>query len=123
MEIIEAAMEGAARYGACVVGMPVKDTIKITDADNDASGTPDRSRLWLVQTPQAFSRELITGAYDRLFENPASQEGITDDAMVVETMTRHKVRLIRGSYENIKVTTPEDMEIAGIFLKKRENNS
>ena len=49
--------------------------------------------------------------------------GITDDAMVVETMTRHKVRLIRGSYENIKVTTPEDMEIAGIFLKKRENNS
>lgn len=123
VEIIEAAMEGAARYGACVVGMPVKDTIKITDADNDASGTPDRSRLWLVQTPQAFSRELITGAYDKLFENPASQEGITDDAMVVETMTRHKVRLIRGSYENIKVTTPEDMEIAGIFLKKRENNS
>lgn len=118
-KIIIDAMRGAREYGACVVGMPVKDTIKAVDDQGNAEHTPDRSRLWLVQTPQAFSYELIREAYDRLFENPSVQEGITDDAMVVETMTPQKVHLIKGSYENIKVTTPEDLEIAGIFLKKK----
>lgn len=122
-EIIWAAMEGAARYGACVVGMPVKDTIKVVDSQGDADYTPDRSRMWLVQTPQAFSYQVVREAYDRLFENPAAQAGITDDAMVVEKMTGHRVRLIRGSYQNIKVTTPEDLEIAGIFLRKMGKNS
>ena len=119
-EIIQAAMDGAAAYGACAAGMPVKDTIKMVDDQGNAYHTPDRSHMWLVQTPQAFSYELIKKAYDRLFEHPSAQEGITDDAMVVETMTRHKVRLFKGTYENIKVTTPEDLEIAGIFLRKME---
>lgn len=117
-EIIRAAIDGAAACGACAVGMPVKDTIKIVDDQGDAEHTPDRSHMWMVQTPQAFSYGLIRKAYDRLFEETSRQRGITDDAMVVETMTRHKVRLIKGSYQNIKVTTPEDLEIAGIFLRK-----
>lgn len=118
-DIICRAMEGAARYKACVIGMPVKDTIKIADEEGNASHTPDRSTLWQIQTPQAFSYDLVREAYDRLFENPSLEPGITDDAMVVETMTKHKVHLIPGSYENIKVTTPEDLEIAGLFLKRR----
>ena len=81
-------MEGAARYKACVIGMPVKDTIKIADEEGNASHTPDRSTLWQIQTPQAFSYGLVRTAYDRLFENPSMERGITDDAMVVETMTK-----------------------------------
>lgn len=119
-EIIRAAMDGAARYGACAVGMPVKDTIKVADRDGNAACTPDRSTLWMIQTPQAFDYGLVRAAYDRLFEDPSAQPTITDDAMVVEIMTRQKVHLVKGSYENIKVTTPEDLEVAGVFLKKRE---
>lgn len=117
--MIEAAIDGAERYGACVVGMPVKDTIKVIDQEGNASYTPDRNSLWMVQTPQAFSYGLIKSAYDKLFENISLQQGITDDAMVVETITQHKVHLIKGSYENIKVTTPEDLEIAKTFLRRR----
>lgn len=117
-EIIAAAMDGAAKYKACVIGMPVKDTIKIADQEGNAFQTPDRSRLWQIQTPQAFSYSLVREAYDRLFENPSMEQGITDDAMVVEMMTGEKVHLIKGSYENIKVTTPEDLDIARIFLRR-----
>lgn len=122
-EIINAAMEGAARYGACVVGMPVKDTIKVADSDGNAACTPNRSTLWMVQTPQAFSYRLVRMAYDRLFRNPPVQQKITDDAMVVEAMTQRKVHLIIGSYENIKVTTPEDLEIAGVLLKRHRKKA
>ncbi len=115
--IIKNAIHGARQYGACVIGMPVKDTIKEADSDGFAADTPDRSRLWAVQTPQAFSYELVRRAYDCLMEDESRQAGITDDAMVVETMTEHPVKLIRGSYENIKVTTPEDLILAAEFLK------
>lgn len=118
-KIIRMAMDGAARYKACVIGMPVKDTIKVVDEAGNASHTPDRSLLWLIQTPQAFSYDLVRTAYDRLFENPSMEKGITDDAMVVETMTRQRVHLMKGSYENIKVTTPEDLDVAAVFLRRR----
>lgn len=117
-EIIENAIEGAENYGACVVGMPVKDTIKVSDLQGFASETPDRSTLWLIQTPQAFEQKLIVEAYEKLMESESSQMGITDDGMVVETMTDKRVKLIQGSYSNIKVTTPEDLEIAEILLKR-----
>ena len=120
-DIIQAAITGAAENGACVIGMPVKDTIKIADEADYAESTPDRNRLWMIQTPQAFSYELVLGAYQRLFENEEYQKGITDDAMVIETMTSHKVRLIRGSYKNMKVTTPEDMAVVEIFLQSEEH--
>lgn len=122
-EIIRAAMDGAAATGACVIGMPVKDTIKVADDHEDADYTPDRSRLWLIQTPQAFSFQLIMSAYEALLAHPHAQKGITDDAMVVEKMCGRKVHLIRGSYENIKVTTPEDLEVAGAFLRRRKKES
>ncbi len=117
--IIRAALGGAREYGACVVGMPVKDTIKVSDAEGFAVQTPDRSALWQVQTPQAFAYRLVREAYDRLMAQPALQKGITDDAMVVESLTGERVKLILGSYKNMKVTTPEDMEIAEVFLRGR----
>ena len=102
--------------GACVAGMPVKDTIKVVDGEGYAKTTPDRRTLWQVQTPQVFRYSLVREAYGRLMEKGISS--VTDDAMVVETMTDTRVRLVEGSYRNLKITTPEDLEAAEIFLKK-----
>lgn len=118
--IIQAALDGARKYGACVTGMPVKDTIKVADQEGFAAHTPDRARLWQVQTPQAFCCRLVREAYDRLMADPALQKGVTDDAMVVESLTGERVRLIQGSYKNIKVTTPEDIVVAEAFLRERQ---
>ena len=119
-EIIMRAVEGAQQYEACVVGMPVKDTIKLADNQAFAAETPDRARLWQIQTPQAFAYPLIRDAYDRVMGDERLQVGITDDAMVVESQTDRKVKLIPGSYENLKVTTPEDLVIASALLAKRQ---
>lgn len=118
-EIIRRAADGAVDFGACVAGMPVKDTIKETDETQYGVRTPRRDLLWAVQTPQAFEWKLIWNAYSQLMTQPELQEGITDDAMVLETVTGRKSKLIPGSYSNIKVTTPEDMIIAEAFLKER----
>lgn len=119
-EIIARAIEGVKTYEACVVGMPVKDTIKLADGQDFAAETPDRTRLWQVQTPQAFAYPLVKAAYDRIMVDESRQAGITDDAMVVESQTDHRVKLIPGSYENLKVTTPEDLVIAEALLARRK---
>ncbi len=115
-EIIERCYEEVMRTGACVAGMPVKDTIKITDREGYAAHTPDRSLIWQIQTPQVFETPLIIEAYTNLMREKEELTGeeikITDDAMVVENFTSHKVKLVKGSYENIKITTPEDLVIA-----------
>lgn len=116
-DIISRALCGAEEYEACVVGMPVKDTIKVADDGNFAAATPDRARLWQIQTPQAFSYPLVRAAYDAVMADESLQAGITDDAMVVESRTEKQVKLIEGSYENLKVTTPEDLVIAEALLK------
>ena len=115
-EIIERTLESVVKYQACVVGMPVKDTVKIADSEAFAKETPDRSTVWQVQTPQAFSYGLVFDAYTQMLQK--EEAGITDDAMVVERMTDYKVKLIEGSYRNIKITTPEDLPIAEAYLKK-----
>lgn len=112
--IIERTIKAVCEYQACVVGMPVKDTIKIVDSNAYAQETPNRSNVWLVQTPQAFSYPLIYDAYTRMLVD--EDTAITDDAMVVEHMTDYKVKLIEGSYQNIKITTPEDLDIAEVYL-------
>ncbi len=114
-ELIDTAIEGAKKYLACAVGMPVKDTIKIADEDGFAVQTPRRDLVWQIQTPQAFSYPLILKAYEHVRER--MPEGITDDAMVVEYGGYARVKLLRGSYRNLKVTTPEDMVLAEGFLK------
>ena len=102
--------------------MPVKDTIKVADADRFSESTPDRSTLWQIQTPQAFRFKLIYRAYEKIFAPGADRSHITDDAMVVELMTDTKVKFVEGSYSNIKVTTPEDMVIAEALLYKGEKH-
>lgn len=119
-EIITRTIEAAKIRGACVAAMPVKDTIKVADSDGFAATTPDRSTLWQIQTPQTFKFGLIYGAYQKLLSDTEYQKGITDDAMVVETMCGGKVKLVEGSYENIKVTTPEDMIVAESILENRK---
>ena len=119
-EIIERCIQGAMEYKACVAGMPVKDTIKLADHEQNIESTPQRSKVWMIQTPQAFDFTLIKEAYTTLLEQ--EEKGITttipvtDDAMVVEYFMQQKVHLVYGSYENIKITTPEDLRIAKAFL-------
>lgn len=121
-EIIQRGIDAVQTYGACVVGMPVKDTIKLADAEGFAADTPKRERVWQVQTPQIFELSFIKAAYDKLIAQEAEllQQGIvvTDDAMVLELFSEKRVKLIEGSYENIKITTPEDLKIAESFLKR-----
>lgn len=105
------------QYRACVAGMPSKDTIKLVDDDTFAVQTPQRRLVWAVQTPQVFEASLITEAYSKLMRE--EYINVTDDAMVVEQMMDVPVKLFEGSYENIKITTPEDLEIARVFLNKR----
>ena len=100
-----------------LVAVSINTTIKVADKEGYASHTPDRSYLWMVQTPQAFSYDLVYGAYEKLFREQEFT-GVTDDAMVVERETSQKVKLIPGSYKNIKVTTPEDLAIAELYLKE-----
>lgn len=111
-DIIIKSVENAKLYGSCVVGVPVKDTVKICDTDNFISSTPDRKLLWAVQTPQTFKYEIIMKAY----ESAISDNFIaTDDSMIAERLG-YKVKMINGDYKNIKITTPEDMLIANAFL-------
>ena len=118
--VIRRVIEAVKQYPACVVGMPVKDTIKVSNAEGFAAETPDRRYLWQIQTPQAFQFRLIFDAYEKMMHLHNVQEGITDDAMVVETMTSCPVKLVEGDYRNIKVTTPEDLLIAEAFLSFAE---
>ena len=121
-EILERAYECVKENDACVVGMPVKDTIKIADKNGFIHQTPDRNLVWMIQTPQVFESTLIKEAYSRLLaqEEDLNEQGIhiTDDAMVVETLMKHPVKLVDGSYDNIKITTPEDLLIAENFKSK-----
>lgn len=119
-EILRDTYEAVCRHGACVAAVPVKDTVKIADEEGFAVQTPNRSLVWAVQTPQVFEAGLIRRAYDLLFARLGElKEGgvaITDDAMVAETMLGTRVKLVNASYENIKITTPEDKKTALGFL-------
>jgi len=111
-EVIQRAMDEAKASGTAVAAVPSKDTIKIARKDGTVIDTPDRRTLYAVQTPQAFSLSLILEAFRRFFEekerNPELE--VTDDASLVERFTDHPVRLVRGDYGNLKITTPEDLK-------------
>lgn len=117
-DIIRRCMQEVQKYQACVVGMPVKDTIKIADEEGYAKQTPDRKNVWLIQTPQTFSYALIYEAYEEMLKT--EDTAITDDAMVLERIKGKKSKLIEGSYRNIKITTPEDLLIANVYLQHPE---
>lgn len=113
-EILERSIAAAKEIGGCVAGVPAKDTIKVCDAEGFAIATPDRSTLRQIQTPQTFRRNEILAAYEK-----AKADGFlgTDDASVAEH-SGFPVRVIMGSYSNIKITTKEDLLIGAAFLKE-----
>jgi 2-C-methyl-D-erythritol 4-phosphate cytidylyltransferase len=105
-----------AKKGECVaVGVPLKDTIKEVDDNGIVRHTLERSRLWAIQTPQAFPLKVLQRAYEDSYQHRVFG---TDDAMLVER-AGGKVRVIMGSYENIKITTPGDLILAEEILKRR----
>ena len=110
-------IQAARQYKAAVVAVAVKDTIKTVDANGWVTGTLDRRTLWSIQTPQGFDAKILRQAY-----NKAAEDGYvgTDDASLVERLGV-KVKVIPGCYENIKVTTPEDLIIAAALMKERKN--
>ncbi len=113
-QILVHAIEAVKQYQACVVGMPVKDTIKITTEDGFSKETPERKHVWMIQTPQCFSYSLIFDAYQKMLQNEDTT--ITDDAMVLEKVKGLPVKMVEGSYRNIKITTPEDLLVAEAYL-------
>ncbi|MEJ8546529.1 2-C-methyl-D-erythritol 4-phosphate cytidylyltransferase [Brevibacillus borstelensis] len=104
------------RDRASIMAVPVKDTIKVVGADGVVQSTPARESLWAVQTPQAFLVSLLREAHEAALQ--ADKTG-TDDAMLVEWLG-HAVTVVRGSYENIKITTPDDLWFGEEILRRRK---
>lgn len=112
-DIIKRSINKANEHNAIVVGVKVKDTIKVVSDNGNIVDTPNRSYLWAVQTPQVFKYDIITKAYEDAYNN--NYYG-TDDAMLVERIG-YNVKMIEGSYNNIKITTQEDLEFGEQILK------
>ena len=164
-EMLEKLFRAVQEYKAVVAASPSKDTVKITDDSGFVQSTPDRSRVWNIQTPQCFEYELVKSSYEKIIgaasnaapaaaetdsakttelnragadaasdtapaaafadfagaghQNSQTPLKITDDAMVVEYASDIKVRPVDTGYQNIKITTPEDLLVAEVFLRKR----
>ncbi|PWM50849.1 MAG: 2-C-methyl-D-erythritol 4-phosphate cytidylyltransferase [Clostridiales bacterium] len=115
-EIIRRTLLAAKNSGAAICAVPVKDTIKQADSDGNVLATIPRESLWAVQTPQVFRADLIRRAYENAYVH--NHYG-TDDASLVEYLGE-KIKIVTGDYENIKITTPEDIPTAEQILQKRQ---
>ncbi|MBQ3264370.1 MAG: 2-C-methyl-D-erythritol 4-phosphate cytidylyltransferase [Ruminococcus sp.] len=113
---IEKVLNAAYSSGAAALGTPVTDTVKVVDENGVIISTPDRSSMWAVQTPQVFEKELYRRAMKNALESGLN---VTDDCSMVEAIGE-KVRIVRGEYSNIKLTTPSDITVAEAFLAKRK---
>lgn len=120
VDVINNTIDEVINKKAVVVGVPAKDTIKLVNKDNIIIDTPDRSKLWQVQTPQAFSYNEIFDAYKKAIES--NQSNLTDDSMVMESFGGRKVEMILGDYNNIKITTVEDLTFGNAILELRKIN-
>ncbi len=114
-KIIENTVREAFLTGAAATGVRVKDTVKVVNESGFITATPDRNYLWAVHTPQVFERRLYLSAID----NVLNSEMFTDDCKLLEEYGA-EVKMVEGSYENIKITTPEDTDIAQAILYRRE---
>ncbi|MCM1307874.1 MAG: 2-C-methyl-D-erythritol 4-phosphate cytidylyltransferase [Butyrivibrio sp.] len=120
-EILQKLYDDFICYGAAVAAVLSKDTVKISDSDNFAADTPERARVWIVQTPQVFDARELREAYDAMLCDEERAE-VTDDASVMERYGKRRVHLCEASYLNIKVTTREDLITVGNFLQKISTN-
>jgi 2-C-methyl-D-erythritol 4-phosphate cytidylyltransferase len=110
--LIERGLSAAKETGAAVAAVPVTDTIKLAETDRIVHQTLLRQNLWAVQTPQVFRYGLISEAYRK------AKEEVTDDASLVERLG-YRVKLYMGAYDNIKITTPDDLALAELLWQKR----
>ncbi len=117
-EIIGRCLEGVEETGACVAAVPSKDTVKLADDNDIVTSEPSRRQVWNMQTPQVFYSQILYDACIKAAEAPRDA-GITDDARMVSMFTDTKIKLVMGSYENIKITTPVDVFIAGKILEDK----
>ena len=115
-EVIRRTLLAAQNSGAAICAVPVKDTIKQADSDGNVLATIPRESLWAVQTPQVFRADLIRRAYENAYVH--NHYG-TDDASLVEYLGE-EIKIVTGDYENIKITTPEDIPTAEQIFKKRQ---
>lgn len=115
-EVIRRTLLAAQNSGAAICAVPVKDTIKQADSDGNVLATIPRESLWAVQTPQVFRADLIRRAYENAYVH--NHYG-TDDSSLVEYLGE-KIKIVTGDYENIKITTPEDIPTAEQILQKRQ---
>lgn len=115
-EVIRRTLLAAQNSGAAICAVPVKDTIKQADSDGNVLATIPRESLWAAQTPQVFQADLIRRAYENAYVH--NHYG-TDDASLVEYLGE-KIKIVTGDYENIKITTPEDIPTAEQILQKRQ---
>ena len=112
---IDNTIKAAYEFGSAALAVPVKDTVKVVDKNGFVISTPDRSTLFAVQTPQIFKFDLYKSALEKA---TADGREFTDDCQLLE-YAKQKVKLVVGSYENIKITTPEDIAVAEGILSKR----
>ena len=114
LNVIEETIKIAAEYGAAATGVKVKDTVKVVDDNDNIIDTPDRAYMRFIQTPQVFDKKLYLDAVN-IVEN---SKDFTDDCMLIEAFGK-TVKYVDGDYENIKITTPEDIELAENYLNRR----
>ena len=117
-EQIESTIESASQYGGAMLAVPVKDTIKMVDKKKFVQQTPSRVNLWSAQTPQTFRYpEILEGHRHAVVMGDYS---CTDDSQVVEKYLDMPVKIVQGSYDNIKITTPDDIQMGERILEARE---
>ena len=114
-DLVEQGLEAARETGAAAAAVPVTDTIKVAGDDLIVQGTPPRQNLWAVQTPQVFRFNIIAEAYRQ------TKYEVTDDARLVE-QSGYKVKLYTGSYDNIKITTPNDLALAEVLWQSMKRD-
>ena len=117
IEIIEESIKEVKKCHACAIGVPIKDSIKKVGLEGYIEENIDRKDVWQIQTPQSFYYPLIMEAYKKLMESEIKP---TDDTAVIEFFTNSKIKMLLGNYENIKITTIEDLEFGESLIKKRK---
>lgn len=112
--VITGTIKIAAKFGAAATGVKVKDTVKVVDDNDNIVDTPNRAYMRFIQTPQVFDKKLYLDAVTTI----KNSKDFTDDCKLIEAYGR-TVKFVDGDYENIKITTPEDIELAESYLKRR----
>jgi 2-C-methyl-D-erythritol 4-phosphate cytidylyltransferase len=119
-ELVEEVISSARRSGGAIAAIPVKDTMKLADETRTVLSTISRNRLWAAQTPQAFGYEILVRAYER-----AEADGFsgTDDAELVEHVGGTSIAVVEASSQNLKITTPDDLQLAECLAARKDGRS